>query len=92
MSMPSDVPELAARSEAAIDEAETTRCLEEAARMVQEFSAAGGPSSLNALLAVAGETPDAAVAQALELAETVTTQTATLHSEVAHFLSVTRDG
>ena len=91
MSMPSDVPELATPQDAAADEAETTRCLEEAARMVQEFSAAGGPGALNALLAVSEAAPAEAVEHALQLASTVTTQTTTLHGEVARFLSVTRE-
>ena len=85
MSMPSDVPKLAIPGEAAVDEAEATRCLEEAARMVQEFSAAGAPGALDALLAAAKEAPAEAVERALELAETVTTQTATLHGEIARF-------
>jgi hypothetical protein len=46
---------------------------------------------LNALLAVAGEAPAEAAEQALQLATTVTVQTATLHDEVARFLSVTRE-
>jgi hypothetical protein len=91
MSMPSDVPELAAPQDAAADAAETTRCLEQAARMVQEFSAAGGPGALNALLTVSEDTPVAAAEHALQLAETVTAQTTTLHGEVARFLSVTRE-
>ena len=91
MSMPSDVPELAAPHGAEDDEAETIRCLEEAARMVQEFSAAGAPDSLNALLAATQGTPGEAAAQALELAGTVSKLTATLHGEVAHFLTATQE-
>ena len=91
MSMPSDVPELAIPQDAAVDEAEAARFLEEAARMVQEFSAAGGPGALNALLAVSEEAPAATVEHALQLAETVTAQTTTLHGEVARFLSVTQE-
>ena len=41
MSMPSDVPELAIPGVTAVGEAEAARCMEDAARMVQEFSAAG---------------------------------------------------
>ena len=51
MSLPSDVPELATPSEAAADEAEVARCLEEAARMVQNFADAGGTAAFVALLA-----------------------------------------
>ena len=91
MSMPRDVPELAAPENTAADEVETTRCLEEAARMVQEFSATGGPGALNALLAIAERDPGEAVVQALDLAGTVTAQTATLHGEVACLLSATRE-
>ena len=91
MSMPSDVPELATPQDAATDDAEAARCLEEAARMVQEFSAAGGPDALNALLAVAEEAPAEAAENALQLAETVTGQTTTLHGEVARFLSESPD-
>ena len=91
MSMPSDVPELATPQGAAVDRAEAARCLEEAARMVQEFSAAGGPGALNALLAVAEEAPAEAAEHALQLATTVTAQTTTLQGEIARFLSVTRE-
>ena len=91
MSMPSDVPELAAPENTAADEVETIRSLEEAARMVQEFAAAGGPGALNALLAVAEKAPGEALVQALDLADTVTAQTATLHGEVTRFLSVTQE-
>ncbi len=88
---PSDVPELATPQDAEVDEAEAARCLEEAARMVQEFSAAGGPGTLNALLSVSGESPAEAAEHALELARTVTAQTTTLHGEVARFFSITRE-
>ncbi len=91
MTMSSDVPELATPQAAEIDEAEAARCLEQAARMVQEFSAASGPGALNDLLAVAGEAPAEAVEHALQLAASVTEQTTTLHGEVARFLSVTRE-
>ncbi len=91
MSMPSDVPELAIPQDAAFDEAEATRFLEEAARRVQEFATAGGPGALNALLAVSEEAPAEAAEHALQLATTVTAQTTTLHGEVARFLSVTRE-
>ncbi len=90
MSMPRDVPELATPGDAAVDEAEATRCLEAAARMVQEFSAAGASGALDALLAIAEEAPAEAVERALELAETVVDKTTTLHGEVARFLSVTK--
>ena len=89
--MPSDVPELATPQDATVDEAEAARCLEEAVRMVQEFSAVGAPEALNALLAIAEEAPAEAVEHARELATTVTAQTTTLHGEVARFLSVTRE-
>ncbi len=89
MSMPSDVPQLEIPQ--GIDEAEAARSLEVAARMVQEFSAAGGPSTLNALLAAAEEAPAEAAEHTRELAASVTAQTATLHDEVARFLSVTRE-
>ena len=89
--MPSDVPELATPQDAAVDEAEAARYLEEAVRMVQEFSAAGAPDALNALLAVAEEAPAEAAEHALQLATTVTAQTTTLHGEVARFLSATRE-
>ena len=89
MSTPNDVPELATPQDA--DEAEAARCLEEAARMVQEFSAAGGPSTLNALLSTSEQPPAEAVGRALHLARAVTTQTTTLHGEVARFFSVTRE-
>ena len=91
MSMSSDVPELATPHSAELDEAEAARCLEQAARVVQEFSAVSGPSALSDLLAVAGEAPAEAVEHALELATSVTAQTATLHGEVARFLSITRE-
>jgi histidinol-phosphate/aromatic aminotransferase/cobyric acid decarboxylase-like protein len=91
MSTPSEVPELAAPQDAEDEEAEAARCLEEASRMVQEFSAAGGTGALNALLAVAEGAPAEATAQALQLAGIVTAQTETLQDEVARFLSVTRE-
>lgn len=91
MSMPSDVPELAAPSDAALDKAEATRCLEEAARLVQQFSAAGAIGALDALLATAEAPPAEAAERALKLAETAATQTTTLHAEVTNFLSVTRE-
>ena len=87
MSMPRDVPDLAIPGVTAIDEAAAARCMEEVARMVQEFSAAGASSALDALLASAEEAPAEAVESALELAETVAAQTTTLHGEVARFLS-----
>ncbi len=89
--MPRDVPELATPQDAAVDAAEAARFLEEAARMVQEFAAAGGPDALNALLAISEEAPAEAAEHALQLATTVTVQTTTLHGEVARFLSVTRE-
>jgi hypothetical protein len=91
MSMSSDVPELATPQDAALDEVEAARYLEEAARMVQEFAATGGPGALNALLAISGEAPAEAAEHALQLAETVTAQTTTLHGEVARFFSVIPD-
>ncbi|MHA1152051.1 MAG: hypothetical protein ACTSQ7_05175 [Alphaproteobacteria bacterium] len=91
MSTPSDVPELTVPQDADVDEAEAARCLEAAARMVQEFSAVGGPGALNALLAVAEEVTAGAAEHALQLADSVVGQTTTLHDEVARFLSVTRD-
>ena len=91
MSMPRDVPELATPQDAALDEAEAARYLEEATRMVQEFAAAGGPGALSALLALSEEAPAEAAENALHLATTVTAQTTTLHGEVARFLSVTRE-
>ena len=91
MSMPSDVPQLAHPGDTAVDAAEATRCLEEAARMVQEFSDAGASGALDALLAIAEEAPAKAVEHALELAETVAEKTTTLHGEVARFLSVTQE-
>jgi len=91
MSLPSDVPELAIPSQPAADEAEVARCLEEAARMVQNFADAGGPAALVALLATAERDPGPAAEQALGLAKTVTKQTETLYGEVARFLSTTRD-
>ncbi|MCH8924752.1 MAG: hypothetical protein IH924_01285 [Proteobacteria bacterium] len=90
MSLPSDVPELATPSEAAADEAEVARCLEEAARMVQNFADAGGTAALVALLATAEEDPGPAAERALGLAKTVTKQTETLHGEVARFLTTTQ--
>ncbi len=89
MSTPSDVPELATPQDA--DEAEAARCLEEAARMVQEFSAAGGPGALKALLSVSEEAPAEAAEHALQLAGAVTAQTTTLHGEVTRFFSATRE-
>ncbi len=89
--MPRDVPELATPQNAAVDEAEAARFLEKAARMVQEFAAAGGPGALNALLAMSEEAPAETAEHALQLAETVTAQTTTLHGEVARFLSAVPD-
>ncbi len=89
--VPDDVPELAIPSEAPADEAEASRCLEEAARMVQDFAAAGAPAALTALLPAAEEPPSRGVEQALSLAKTVTQQTRTLHDEVARFLATTRN-
>jgi len=94
MSTPSEVPELTAPQDAedeAAEAAEAARCLEEASRMVQEFSAAGAPGALNALLAVAEGASPEATAQMLHLAGIVTAQTKTLDDEVARFLSVTRE-
>jgi hypothetical protein len=84
------VPELAAPGESAADEAEAIRCLEDAARMVQNFAGAGGPAALVALLASAEEDPGEAAERALGLAKTVTQQTETLHDEVERFLSITQ--
>ncbi len=91
MSTHSDVPELAIPQDVAVDEVEAARCLEVAARMVQEFSAASGPDALNALLGVATETPGEAAEDALQLAESVAHRTVTLHNEVTRFLSLTRE-
>ncbi len=90
MSLPSDVPELATPGQAAADETEVARCLEEAARMVQSFADAGGPAALVALLAAAEEDPGPAAERALGLAKTVTKQTETLYGEVARFLTTTK--
>ena len=91
MSTPSDVPELAILQDANVDEVEAARCLEVAARMVQEFSSTGGSGALKSLLAIAEEAPAGAAEQALQLAESVVGQTTTLHDEVTRFLSVTRE-
>jgi hypothetical protein len=91
MSTPSEVPELTAPQDAEDEEAEAARCLEEASRIIQEFSTAGGPGALNALLVIGERAPAEATAQALQLAEIVTAQTKTLDDEVARFLSVTRE-
>jgi hypothetical protein len=90
MSLPGDVPELAVPREATTDEAEAARCLEEAARLVQNFTDAGAPAALVALLAATEESPGLAAEQALGLAKTVTQQTETLHDEVTRFLSTTQ--
>ncbi len=90
MPLPSDVPELATPGQAAADEAEVARWLEEAARMVQSFADAGGPAALVALLAAAEADPGPAAERALGLAKTVTKQTETLYGEVARFLSTTK--
>ncbi len=91
MSTPSDVPKLTIPQDDTVDEAEAARCLEAAAKMVQEFSAAGAPGALKALLAVATEAPAEAATHAVQLAGSVIGQTTTLHDEVARFLSATRD-
>ena len=91
MSRPSDVPELMIPQDDVVDEAEAARCLEVAAKMVQEFSATGGPDALKALLAVATEAPAEAAEHAVQLAGSVIEQTATLHEEVSRFLSYTRE-
>ena len=91
MSMPSDLPQLVIPGATAVDEAEAARCVEQAARMVQEFSAASAPNALDALLAIAKEAPAEAVEGALELAEAVAAQTTTLHGEVARFLSANQE-
>jgi hypothetical protein len=91
MSTPSDVPELTIPQDVAVDEAEAARCLEVAARMVQEFSATSAPSALNSLLAVATEGPAEAAEHAVQLANAVINQTTTLHDEVTRYLSVTRE-
>ncbi len=90
MSLPSDVPELATPSQTAADEAEVARCLEEAARMVQNFADAGGPAALVALLAATEADPGPAAERALGLAKTVAKQTETLHGEVTRFLTTTK--
>ncbi len=90
MSLPSDVPELATPSQAAADEAEMARCLEEAARMVQNFADAGGQAALVAVLATAVEDPGPAAKRALGLAKTMTKQTEILHGEVVRFLTTTK--
>lgn len=91
MSTPSEITELTAPLDAEDEAAEAARCLEEASRMVQEFSAAGAPGALNALLAVAEGASAEATAQMLHLAGIVTAQTKTLDDEVARFLSVSRE-
>ncbi len=91
MSLPSDVPELATPSADAADAAEVARCLEEAARTVQNFADTGGQEALAALIATAEEDPGPAVEQALELATAVTERTETLYGEVTRFLATTKD-
>ena len=91
MSTTSDVLELTIPQDDVIDEAEAARCLEVAARMVQEFSAAGASNALKTLLAVATEAPATAAERAVQLAESVIDQTTTLHNEVRRYLSVTRE-
>ncbi len=89
MPSPSDVPELASPIESAADEADAARCLEEAARMVQDFAAAGAPAALVALLACVEADPGASTERALGLARTVTEQAETLQGEVRRFLMST---
>ena len=91
MSTTSDVLELTIPQDDVIDEAEAARCLEVAANMVQEFSAAGAPNALKALLAVATEAPATAAEHAVQLAESMIGQTTTLHNEVRRYLSMTRE-
>jgi hypothetical protein len=91
MPSPRDVPELANPTESAADAADAARCLEEAARMVQDFAAAGAPAALAALLASAEDDPGASVEQMLGLARTVTEQAETLHGEVTRFLTTTNN-
>ncbi len=92
MSLPSDVPALTTPSDAAADDAaEVTRCLEEAARMVQDFAGAGAPATLVALIAAAEESPGPSAEGALGLAKTVTEQTQTLYAEVERFLATTQE-
>ena len=91
MSTPSDVPEFTIPQDEPVDEAEAARCLESAARMVQEFSGTGATGALKALLAVATEAPAEAATHAVQLAGSVIGQTTTLHDEVTRFLSVTRE-
>ena len=89
MALLCDVPELAAPSEPAPDEADVARCLEKAARLVQNYADAVGPAGLTALLASIEEDPNPAAEQALALAKTAAEQTKILRDEVARFLSTT---
>jgi len=91
MSIPRDVPELTFPQDVAIDEVEAARCLDVAARMVQEFSAASASGALKGLLAAATEAPATAAGHAAQLAESVIGQTTTLHNEVRRYLSMTRE-
>ncbi|MEE8500806.1 MAG: hypothetical protein V3S27_09560, partial [Kiloniellales bacterium] len=60
-----------------------------AARMVQDFAAAGAPAALFALLACVEADPGASAERALGLARTVNEQAETLQDEVTRFLTTT---
>jgi hypothetical protein len=89
MSLPSNVPELAAPQQGAIDEAEISRCIESASALVHGFASRGAPAALEALLAAASEPLATSADRARQIAATVLQQTTTLDEEVARFLSMT---
>ena len=68
MSVPSNVPELAALQTDAADEAEISRCLDGAAELVQDFADLGAINALDVLLAAADDTIAAGTDSARQVA------------------------
>ena len=69
MSVPSNIPELAVPKTAADDAAEFERCLEHAAKLVQNFADDSAPGALDALLSLGEESPRHNAQRALRMAQ-----------------------
>ena len=69
---------------------ERERCLEHAAKLVQNFADDSAPGALDALLSLGENDARQDAQRALRMARSVTKQTKVLHTEVDRFLSVKR--
>ncbi len=85
------MPALEVPREAPASAVEQARCLDNASRLVEDFTRKSAPQALDALLAAASaDSPGQAAKFARQAAETAADQAETLLDEVARFLTLTR--